>query len=66
MNPMLNFNKAAVAVSLLTLACAAHLRADAAEDYCTASTGKVVFRQATYNTNGGTPLPLAQTKPFCE
>jgi hypothetical protein len=63
---MPNLRTTAIAVSLLTLACAAHLRADAAEDYCTASTGKVVFRQATYNTNGGTPLPLAQTKQFCE
>lgn len=63
---MPNLRRTVVAVSFLTLACAAHLRAGAAEDYCTASTGKVVLREATYNTNGGTPLPLAQVKSFCE
>lgn len=37
-----------------------------AEKYCTQTGGQVYFRQAEYGTNGGTPLLLAEIKPFCQ
>jgi hypothetical protein len=40
--------------------------ASAAAAYCTSTGGVVYWRQAQYNTNGGTPLDLATVHPFCQ
>ncbi len=63
---MPNFGMTVVAISVVAGSFAVQLRAESPIDYCTSTGGHVVMRQATYNTNGGTPLPLAQTKAFCE
>jgi putative hemolysin len=38
----------------------------AAAAYCTQTGGTVYWRQAQYNTNGGTPLDLSAVRPFCQ
>ncbi|HTZ69324.1 MAG TPA: hypothetical protein VMB71_01620 [Acetobacteraceae bacterium] len=54
----------AVAALLLGLPCAA--LADQSAAYCTSTGGAVQTRIPTYGTNGGTSLPLAHPKQFCE
>jgi len=52
-------------VALLGLILATHAQAETTTSRCTSHGGVVQVREATYGTNGGTPLRLSANESFC-